>query len=496
MSGSVQRGFCVLLVSAAAGFGVWKYGAGSSLDRAAFGVVAGGFVNPPLFVERKGTHAEPWTLRTFSNEAKPGRKDAPLVVSLGDDVGGFFQSSPMSPVDFAVVLKNFHRLGAKKVATAAVFSWEKPDAVEYVALERSLAAFDSLVTTAPLSYGPVSDMPLPQEFRRASLPVDAVSGKGFLRLPVVNRIPLSGVILGGEKAMAGFSILESEQRSRFLHLIARWKSLGDDRLLFSTALLAVMQRLELPLSGMEIRPGEYLKLGPDGPIVPMDDYGRLSIPLRSLPGYAEIPAEEVIDGGEELFPKDALLPVVLRDDRTAAEPATQAFSKTLSAAIANLSSREGLAPSRVYPRLPQEWETGILGGVVLLLAMLGAAGDSKRHVGALVLAGLFLAAQWIAFGMASVWMPGIPVLAAIASAVVVARFTGRGKKPTSPIPVDSQELAPQMVTPELVTESEPEPGPVPEKPAPKTSSKPPAKKAAKKPAPPKTPRTKKPPSKS
>lgn len=467
MSGSIQRGFCVLLVSAAAGFGVWKSGVGSGLDRIAFGVVAGGFANPPLFVEGQGTHASPWTLRTFSREAKPDRKQAPLIVSLGDDVGGFFQSSPMGPIDFAVVLKNIHRLGAEKVTTTAVLAWETPDAVEYVALEKSLAAFDSLVMTAPLSRGAVAT-PLPQEFRRASLPFAAVRGDGSV-LPVVNRVPLPGVVLGGEKAMAGFSVLESETQSRFLPLMARW----EDRLVFSSALLAVLQRLELPLSGMEIRPGEYLRLGPGAPVVPIDRFGRLSVPLRPLPGYAKIPVEEVIDGGADLFPKEAIAPVILLDDRSAAEPATQSLSKSLSAAVAVMSSEGGLAPSHRYPRLPQEWETGILAAAVLVLTLLGGAGDSKRHVGAIALAGGFLAAQWIAFGLASVWLPGIPVLAAIVPAVVVARLIGRKKVPAPSTPVDFHESTPQVT----LSETEPGPAAAPEKsPAKKTEKKAAAKK--------------------
>jgi hypothetical protein len=480
VSGPVQRGFCVLLVSAAAGFSVWKFGAGSGVDRAAFGMVAGGFANPPLFVEGQGTYAVPWTLRTFALEAQADRKKAPLVVGLGDDVAGFFQSSPPGPIDFAVVLKNFKRLGATKVTSAVVLAWENPDAVEYVALERSLKAFDSLVTTAPLSRGAVA-APVPQEFRRASVPFESIRGDGSA-LPVVNRIPLPGVVLGGEKALAGFSVLESERPSRLLPLMARW----EDRIVFSSALLAVTQRLDLDLTDIEIRPGEYLKLGPGGPVVPINRFGRLSLPLSSLPGYAEIPAEVVIDGENGLFPAEAVAPVILRDDRTVAEPATQAFSRSLSAAVAILSSSEGLAPSRAYPRLPAEWETGILGAVVAVLGLLGGAGSSKRHVGALALAGVFLAAQWIGFGMASVWLPGIPVLAAIASAMVVARLLGKEKPPVLPVP---EHLPPPQEQPApVVREPEtelPEPVVV-EKPAEaparkQPSKKPPQKKSAKSP---------------
>ncbi|RYD23119.1 MAG: hypothetical protein EOP88_05485 [Verrucomicrobiaceae bacterium] len=483
MSGPVQRGFCVLLVSAAAGFSVWKYGAGSSVDRSAFAVVAGGFANPPLFVEGQGSHAVPWTLRTFSGEAKADRRQAPVVVSLDDDVSGFFQSSPPGPIDFAVVLKNFNRLGAKKVTSAVVLAWENPDAVEYVALERSMAAFDSLVTTAPLSRGAVAT-PLPQEFRRASVEFGSLRGDGSA-LPVVNRIPLPGVVLGGEKALAGFSVLESEKPSKYLSLMARW----EDRLVFSSALLAVAQRLDLPLSALEIHPGEYLRFGPGGPVVPIDGFGRLSVPLRSLPAFADIRAEEVIDGKEGLFPAEAAPPVILRDARTVAESGPRAFSSSLSAAVAVMSSSEGLAPSLAYPRLRVKWETGILGAVTVVLALLGVAGASKRHVGALALAGVFLAAQWIGFGMASVWLPGIPVLAAIASAVVVARLLGRGKSPALASPVDApspsaETLAPTPEPVPVVTEPEAAP-PAAEEPAKAPAKKAPAKKEPAKKAPPK-----------
>lgn len=491
MSGPVQRGFCVLLVSAAAGFSVWKFGAGSGIDRGVFGVVAGGFANPPLFVEGQGSHAVPWTLRTFAGEAKADRKQAPVVVSLGDDVSGFFQSSPPGPIDFAVVFKNFKRLGAEKVTSAVVLAWENPDAVEYVALERSLAAFDSLVTTAPLSRGSVG-MPLPQEFRRASLAFESLQGDGSA-LPVVNRIPLPGVVLGGEKALAGFSVLESEKPSRLLPLMARW----EDRLVFSSALLAVTQRLDLSPSDLEIRPGEYLKFGASGPVVPIDRFGRLLVPLRSLPAFAEIRAEEMIDGKEGLFPTEAAAPVILRDDRTVAEPGTQAFSGSLAAAVAILSSSEGLAPSQAYPRLRPEWETGILGAVVVVLSLLGAAGASKRHVGALALAGVFLAAQWIGFGMASVWLPGLPVLGAIVSAVLVARLTGRERSPAvpAPAPLPEPELPAAVVVHEAVRDPEPAPVEVSEKPVARKKGEgtsPPPKKVARKAATKKAPARKSP----
>ena len=135
---SFHRRFWVLLVSAAAGFGVWKAVPGTDFDRSAFTAVARGFANPPLLVAGQGTQAAPWTLRTFSAESKVDPQQAALIVSLGDDLDGVFQARPPAPIDFAVIFSNFKRLGAKKAASALLLAWETPDPVGLAALEKSL----------------------------------------------------------------------------------------------------------------------------------------------------------------------------------------------------------------------------------------------------------------------------------------------------------------------------------------------------------------------
>ena len=198
--------------------------------------------------------------------------------------------------------------------------------------------------------------------------------------------------------------------------MARW----EDRVVFSFPLLTVLQRLDLPLDGVEVRLGEFLKLGPSGPLVPIDESGRLAMPLKSISGYAEISAEALIDGGDELFPKQAPDPVILRDDQSAAEPATRAFSRSLSGAIALIASSGGLTDAVEFHRLPEGWEILLLSAVVLALTALGGASPFVRYLGSAALAGVFLIAQWVAFGIASVWFPGLPALAAILTAAAVA----------------------------------------------------------------------------
>ena len=417
MSDKFQLSLRVFLVAALAALGVWRWIPGTTPDRAAFAAVASGSANGTLFISGSGSHEDPWKLRTFTSDAKPDSRQAPVIVSLGDDPQGFFQSSPPAPIDLAVIFSNFQRLGAKKAASAAVLAWEKPDAIGLAALEKSLSRFESLVMAAPLSRG-VASSPMPPAFRRTSISLDKVHGDSTA-LPLVNRLPLPGIILGGDATIAGFSVLESEMPSRFLPLMARW----EDRVVFSFALLTVLQRLDLPLESVEVRLGEFLKLSPAGPIVRVDDSGRFEMPLRPISGYAEISAEALIDGGDDLFPKQAPDPVILRDDKSAAEPTTQAFSKNLSVAIAAIASNGGLSEIREFPRLAESWEIGLLSLIVLILTALVSVSGHTRPIFIVIMATACLAAQWIALGLAFVWLPILPMLAAIISTLLVVKLT-------------------------------------------------------------------------
>lgn len=446
-----QRRLCVLLASGAAAFGVWKSVPGSRWDSVAFTTVASGFMNPPLFVTGQGTRAEPWRLKGFSSQPRTDKREAPVIVSLGDDLQGIFQSSPPSPIDVAVIFRNFQRLGARKAATAVVLSWETPDPIGLAALEKTLGRFDSLVMAAPLSRGAVAS-PLPPAFRRASVPLANVLGDASL-LPVVNRIPIPGVVLGDDNTAAGFSVLDTETGARPDLLFARW----DDRVVLSFPLLVVMQRLNLPAEKVEIRLGEYVKLAADGPVIPIDEFGRLDLPVKKLAAFAEISAEALIDGGDELFPKQAPDPVILRDDRSAAEPSTREFSREISGIIAAIASDDALTPSVGYPRLPEKWELGVLGGFVLtMVAFCGLAAFPRWMVG-FTLIGLAVAGQWIGFGMAEVWLPGFSMATAVVAALLVAPLMRLRPAPPAPVVLPEiflpSEALPENVLPEIILPS-------------------------------------------
>jgi hypothetical protein len=439
VAGTLQRRFWVLLGAATTAMVCWIWLPGTAIDRLAFTAVARSFANPPFFISGNGSHAAPWNLRTFAAGNPADARQAPVIVALGDDREGFFQSSPPSPIDLAVILTNFQRLGARQAATAVVMAWDSPDPIGLAALDKAIGRFDSLVMAVPLSRGAVSEA-MPPAFRKASVPLASVAGDSS-SLPVVNRIPLPGVILGQENTAAGFQTLNAETDGKSAPLLACW----EDRVVFSFALLCVLQRLELPVADVEIHPGAWLKLGPHGPILPIDRYGRLAMPRKPVAPCAEIPAESLIDGGDGLIPREAPPPVVLRDDRSAAEPATRAFSKQLPTLIAALASSNTMAPAHDYPRPQADRELVALLLVALVLAIPCVLRAFPRHIVYLSMAGLGIAAQCLAAGTANLWLPGLPALAAIGCAVGLSTLIAITPEPFQPVPAPIPNRPPRQI---------------------------------------------------
>ena len=435
----------VLLGALIPALACWLLLPGTTVDRISLTAAARCFANPPLFVSGKGSHADPWKLRSLASTIRSDERQAPIVISLGDDLDGFFQTNPPSAIDIAVVLKNFQRLGTRKAATAAVLAWDSPDPIGLLALEKVIGAFDSITMAAPLSRGAVPES-IPPAFRRASVPLATIRGNAN-NLPVVNRIPLEGIILGRENTLAGFQSLDSEPPTEFPPLLARW----ENRVVFAFPVLTAIQRLDLPVSGVEIHLGQYLKLGPDGPIVPLDEFGRLPLNLHHHRPLAEIPAEKLIDGDKNLFPAEPPQPVILRDDRTAAEPATRAFSENLSALVTALSSDTGLSRARILHRLGPAYEFLLLGLLALALTLIARLRPFPRKIALLVTTFLVVTLQLTA-SYHSLWLPGLAALAAIGFTYLVS-----GLAP----PKQSRS-----VSPELPAQPEPESQTKPTEPSP------------------------------
>ena len=414
MAGILQPRLRLPLVIAVTALAAWLLLPGTAIERAALHLAVKSFANPPFFITGGETRGDGWQVRTVSSQPSVDPQHAPLVISLGDDPDGVFQTSPPSAIDMAVILANLHRLGVKRPSLAAVLAWDDPDPIGLAALDRAIGRFDSLAMTAPLTRGAVAE-PLPPAFRRASLPVNAVHGE-ISYLPIVNRVPLGGVILGGERTLAGFQTLASEPATQWLPLLARW----DDRIVLAMPLLAAMQAHGITPDDLEIQLGSHLRLGKKGPVVPIDRHGRLAVAVADASDARVIDAAELIDAPEDFLTENphAAAGVVLRDERPGAEASTRAFSAALAGALAVMAGDAGLEEPRIIARPMCCRQLVLLSLFCVALGFACRLPAFARHIAFAALAGMCVIAQIAAAG-AGYWGPGLAAMAALVVAFIV-----------------------------------------------------------------------------
>jgi hypothetical protein len=191
----------------------------------------------------------------------------------------------------------------------------------------------------------------------------------------------------------------------------------------------------------------------------------------------------LIDAEPGLFPETARGPVVLRDDRSESEPATQAFSRNLPAIISAISSDAGLSKTRIFPRVGMPWEVFQLTLAATMALMTCGMSPFSRNIVFLLWASLAIAAQFLAAGFVHAWLPGLPCLAALATSwaigyqsnAVAARSNPLPPTPTA-VPVEAPAPPAPIGDPILVEPENPlSPPTVAEKTPPKPAPKSPAK---------------------
>jgi hypothetical protein len=455
VAGPFHRRFRIALAAGAVSLAAWAWIPGTSLDRAAFNTVCRAFTNPPYFISGGGSHASPWSLRGFTTGKRVDPEKAPVVISLGDDPNNIFQASPQSPLDLAVVLSNFQRHGVKRPAIAAVLAWDNPDVMSLSSLEAKLGSFESITMAAPLARGAVPEL-IPAPFRRASISSEKVAGD-ITALPIVNRLSVSGAILGGENCAAGFQSIDSEKPGGPPALLARW----EDRVVFAFPLVAAMQYLTIAPDELEVKLGEWVKLGKNGPTVPIDKFGRLTSPMPRVEPRTTIKAEDLIDAAPGILPDSERAMVVLRDDHSAADSATKSFSNLLTPMLSAITFDGGLGDPVAFRRPPASKEWMFLGVNLLLLAWISGRSRFQQTVGFLTISGLVLIAQWLGAGAANCWLPGIAALGGTLAAGLFARFL-----PVAAPVVSAPEPPPPVAEPPPKKVRSKKPTPAPEEPPP------------------------------
>jgi len=389
---------------------VWALLPGTAIDRGFFALTSRGFAKPPFFMTGKGSHESPYTLRTpIMQAAAPS--DTLTDITISDDPDRVFQTSPPSPVDFAIILKNLRRLGRESVAIGMPLAWQETDVISLAALDQQLDALPSVVTSAPLSRGPVPS-PLPPAFRRASVAVSEIHGD-TRSLPIVNRVSIPDVVLGSTTSMAGFSTLESEPDGGFPHLLARW----DDRVVFSFHLLAALADLKVPPSHIEIHTGQFISLGKDGPYIPIDEYGRLATKPPVREASHSIAAQELIAAPDDFLSGRRTGTVLIRSGMSAEDDVSLRFSEAIIPTVSLLVDPSGSSASRAFTRLPLVSELLLIASLISLMHGLGNFPKTSGRLAMAGLAGFFLILHFTLFATTGKWLPTLPVLAAVCVAI-------------------------------------------------------------------------------
>ncbi len=380
---------------------------GKNYERAALSYFLRGIVPTPHFIQQGSDEdGVAWHVRSISDQARKGELVPPSVVILEDDPDGVFQSSPHAPIDLALIARNMKDVGGEVLAMGAVMSWDDPDVIGLAALERALEDFSTVLVTAPLTRGATAES-MPQAFRRASLPLDAVKGD-VSQLPIVNRQALPDVLLGGENAMAGFSFLGLDGESGSPNLIARW----EDRVVFSFPLLAAIHQAGVSLNSLQIHPGNHIRVGAGGWIIPIDAAGRLKVRLAKDHDWREIPAEQLLDSDSRALLVTPGLWLV-RDARSSIDDNLRNQAKQLVPMVRTLSLGAALTEPRAFKSVPAWHGWVLLGAVVVLLGSLIRYGPVAIQFG-LVFTLIGLAAlQWVSLWAASLWMPAMPAILAV-----------------------------------------------------------------------------------
>lgn len=419
------------------------------------------------FVTGGGSHASPYRLHTFGLGIGETPEKKPTVISINDDPDQVFQSSPPSPVDFAIILRNLKRLGMDRVAISFPLVWEETDAISLAALDRQLDAIPSLTTAAPLTRGAVPS-PIPTAFRRASIPLSEITGNTEL-LPAVNRISIPDVILGNKTSLAGFTRLESEPEGDSPYLLARW---GDERAVLSFVLISAMDHFQIPPSDIKVHLGEFIALSSRGPFIPIDEHGRLDFKVPNNTPEETITMESLLkmEGGTQ--GENTFQPAILRNDLSATEDASAIYAQTIAPSIAALCDPTYAGNTRTYRRLPLAVEIILLLSLISLAYGLFHSGKYPWKPASLSAICGIITIHFIAVATTSTWLPTIPALLVF---IAYATLGYRASKKCEPAPhkeataTTSKKAAPKKQAKKAVKKT-----------ATKTAAKKTAKKAAKK----------------
>jgi hypothetical protein len=251
------------------------------LDRAGLGWLAG----EPGRIVGEGTFDEPWAVEEM---ARPDSVPPAAVLRLHGEDEGYFERVPPPPADLMVVLARLEDREIPAIGFGYPLQWDDPDTLALEAMRRIMDRAPGVVLGHSLTDSTAPEA-VAAPFQRSSIAYREVRGDGS-KIPVVNRVSGQNPEFGGARGLAGFTRLENEaEESDRAYLLARW----SDRVVFALPLAVEIVRRGLSFEDVEVEVGREIRLGRDGPVIPVDFRGRVDLPDDS-PEAERHPATAVI----------------------------------------------------------------------------------------------------------------------------------------------------------------------------------------------------------
>jgi len=431
-------------------------------------------------LDGQGSQENPWTRRKAVPPIVP---PPPRLLTIDDDPEKWFSAQPLAPVDHALIFARLADVGHKTLGVGHLMAWDAPEPLAMEALRKQLDRFDAAVLALPLARGAAPE-PVAAPFLRWSIAASDAKGK-VSALPQVNRVSIPNAELGGQKTLGGFSLLENEKDpgDGKQALLAQW----GDRVIFAFPLAVEIAGQGLTPADVIVHVGREIRLGNDGPVIPIDGFGRGAIAASVQ--TVEAPAMRLI------YEKNSLPvmaePLVTRDVRADLPPAEKAWSDQLARSVQALRQAQRFQQAVTLPRPDTLMELALILGMVFF----GTWASCQRHVAwrgitALMLAGIGGQLLYLFASRQNLWLPPLAILSPGLTAFGLAFMkTAKFVEPVAETPVAAPVVyAPVAPEPVVISEPEPEPvySPLQEGPEPVVSPeelkplKKPARKAAKK----------------
>lgn len=224
------------------------------------------------------------TISSHTLAQQPQKSRGFQRISVTDDPDRTFETSPPSPLDYAVLLQSLRNRGYNHVLLTTRMTWDDEPGIEARALSDRLALFKKSVIALPVTRGATAH-PLPAPLVRALIPFDQIKGDHQL-IPTVNQVTLPTHVDGGEQTFAGFHRIESTPSSPdHIPMLAHWPGQG---LIPSIELLAIMINHDIDIADLLIDCGQHIRLGQKGPVIPLDIYGQTPVPKSPAPATNEL----------------------------------------------------------------------------------------------------------------------------------------------------------------------------------------------------------------